>query len=119
MPTTETKEDPRLVELAAVNRRLKTVLSFLKTKHTSQSLDGVVDSAKVGLGDHTPAFVRVENTLLSGTRHMESLMRMAEALEIKAEIGEADHALDECTRLLERKVALLQELGNGASALVW
>jgi len=118
MPSTDSREDPRLVELAAVNCRLKTVLSFLKTRHTPESLNGVIESAKIGLGDHTPAFVRVENTFLSGTRHMDSLIRMAEALEIKAEIGQADHALEECTTLLERKVALLREL-NGISALVW
>jgi hypothetical protein len=117
MPTTETKEDPRLAELAAVNCRLKTVLAFLKTKHTSDSLNGLIESAQIGLGDHTPAFVRVENTFLSGTRHMDSLIRMAEALEVKAEIGQADHALEECTRLLERKVALLHELSDTSAGL--
>ena len=112
MPSTETKQDPRLVELAAVNSRLKTVLAFLKTKHTSESLDGVIETARGGLGDHTPAFVQVENTAVTGTRHLRSLLELTEALEIKAEIGEADHALDECRKLLERKVALLTELGS-------
>jgi len=112
MPSTETKQDPRLVELAAVNSRLKTVLAFLKTKHTSESLDGVIETAQSGLGDHSPAFVQVENTAVTGTRHLRSLLQLTEALEIKAEIGQADHALDECRTLLERKVALLTELGS-------
>jgi len=117
MPSSETKEDPRLVELAAVNCRLKTVLSFLKTRHTSDSLDAMLETASAGVGDMSPVFVRVEgSTLVPGTRHMESLLRMTEAMEIKAEIGQADHAMDECTRLLERKVELLRELGGAKRA---
>ena len=110
MPSTETKEDKRLIELAAINSRLKSVLSFLKTKHTTESIDAEIESASRGLGDHTPAFVFVDNVSIHGTRHIESLLRMTEAMEIKAEIGHADHAVDECTRLLERKVQLLKEL---------
>ncbi len=110
MPSTDAKQDPRLVELAAVNSRLKTVLSFLKTKHTAESLDNVIQTSRNGLGDHSPAFVHVENTAVTGTRHLKSLLELTEALEIKAEIGEADHALDECRKLLEKKVALLTEL---------
>jgi len=114
MPSTDTKQDPRLVELAAVNSRLKTVLSFLKTKHTAESLDNVIQTSRNGLGDHSPAFVHVENTAVTGTRHLKSLLELTEALEIKAEIGEADHALDECRKLLEKKVALLTELTAAA-----
>ena len=114
MPSMDTKQDPRLVELAAVNSRLKTVLSFLKTKHTAESLDNVIETSRNGLGDHSPAFVHVENTAVTGTRHLKSLLELTEALEIKAEIGEADHALDECRKLLERKVALLTELTAAA-----
>jgi len=112
MPSMETKQDPRLVELAAVNSRLKTVLSFLKTKHTAESLDGVIETARNGLGDHSPAFVQVENTAVTGTRHLGSLIKLTEALEIKAEIGDADHVLEECRKLLEKKAALLTELGS-------
>ena len=104
------KEDPRLIELAAVNSRLKTVLSFLKTKHTSASLDTAIESAQPFVGDYTPAFVHVENTIIRGSNHMNALLQMAEVLEIKAELGEADNALDECNTLLERKVKLLREL---------
>ena len=111
--STEVKQDPRLVELAAVNCRLKTVLAFLKTKHTTQSLDGVIEASRSGIGDHSPAFVHVDgSTVVEGTRHLGSLLKLTEALEIKAEIGEADHAFDECVSLLERKVALLTELGS-------
>ena len=110
MPSPETKDDPRVVELTAVNRRLKTVLAFLKTKHTAASLNETEERARSGLGDHSASFVPMENAIVRGTRHMGSLLQLAETLEIKAEIGHADHALDECTALLERKVALLREI---------
>ena len=110
MPSSEVKEDPRLVELAAVNRRLNSVLAFLKTKHTSESLDAAVESAEAGLGDHSAMFVPMDNAIVHGTRHMGSLLQLAEALEIKAEIGQADHAFEECTSLLGRKVELLREI---------
>ena len=110
MPSPETKEDPRLVELTAVNRRLKTVLGFLKTKHTAETLDCAIERAESGVGDKSAAFVPMESTMVRGTRHMNSLMQLAEMLEIKAEIGQADHAMDECTALLERKVILLKEI---------
>ena len=114
MPSSETKEDPRLVELAAVNTRLKAVLAFLKTRHTSDSLDAMLETAATGVGDMTPSFVKIDgSTLVPGTRHMESLLRMTEAMEIQAEIGRADHAIEECTLLLERKVELLRELSGG------
>lgn len=110
MPSPETKEDQRLVELAAVNNRLKSVLSFLKSKHTAETLDGAIEQAQLGIGDHTAAFVPVEGAMIRGTRHLGSLIQLTEALEIKAEIGQADHAMDECTALLERKVKLLKQI---------
>jgi hypothetical protein len=110
MPSPETKEDQRLVELAAVNCRLKTVLAFLKGKHTAESLDGAIERAQSGIGDHTAAFVPLDNAHIMGTRHLGSLIHLAEALEIKAEIGQAEHAMDECTALLERKVKLLRQI---------
>ena len=110
MPSSETKEDPRLVELPAVKCRLKTVLTFLKGKHTAESLETRIDEAKSGLGDHTSAFVQMESAMIRGTRHLGSLIQLAEALEIKAEIGQADHVLDECTALLESKVKLLKQI---------
>ena len=110
MPSSETKEDPRLVELTAVNRRLKTVLAFMKTKHTSETLNTAVERAEQGLGDHSAVFVPMENAIIQGTRHMGSLLQISEILEIKAEIGHVDHVFDECTALLERKVGLLREI---------
>ena len=110
MPSPETKEDPRLVELTAVNRRLKSLLAFLKTKHTEDSLNTIAKRAEAGVGDHTAMFVPMEGAMVHGTRHMGSLLQLAEVLEIKAEMGHADNAFDECTALLERKVALLKEI---------
>ena len=110
MPSTETKEDPRIVELKEVNSRLKIVLSFLKSKHTAESLDNAIAEANQGLGDHTAAFMPVENTVIRGTRHLNSLMCLSEVLEIKAEIGHADRVFDECRVLLERKVDLLKDI---------
>ena len=102
MPSSETKEDPRVTELSAVNQRLKTVLAFLKTRHTSDSLDAMLETAEAGVGDMTPAFVRVDGaTAVQGTRHMESLLRMTEVMEI---------------RLLERKVELLRSLSAKPAA---
>jgi hypothetical protein len=54
--------------------------------------------------------VSMDGAMVQGTRHMGSLLQLAEVLEIKAEMGHADHAFDECTALLERKVALLKEI---------
>ena len=110
MPSSEVKEDPRLVELTAVNRRLQTVLAFLKTKHTSESLNAAVERAEADLGDHLAMFVPMDSAIVQGTRHLGALLQLTEALEIKAEMGQTDHALDECTRLLERKVELLRQI---------
>jgi hypothetical protein len=103
-------QDPRVVELTAINRRLKTVMAFLKTRHTADSIETSIDQAKMGIGDHTDAFVPMENTLVKGTRHMGALLQLAEILELKGEIGCADSAFAECTALLERKVELLKEI---------
>ena len=110
MPSPETKEDPRLVELTAVNGRLKIVLGFLKTKHTTATLDYAIERAESGIGDKSAAFVPMDSTMIKGTRHMDSLIQLAEMLEIKAEIGQVDHAMDECTALLEKKILLLRDI---------
>jgi hypothetical protein len=104
------QQDPRVVELTAINRRLKTVMTFLKTKHTPESIDRLIGQAETGLGDHTAAFVPVENTIVQGTRHMGALLQLADILELKGEIGCADKAFSECTALLERKVELLKSI---------
>jgi len=76
----------------------------------------MIETAVAGLGDMTPSFVKMDNATVCGTRHLESLLRMTEAMEIKAEIGQVDHVLEECTRLLERKVELLKSLGINPAA---
>ena len=106
----EAKDDSMLAELAAVNTRLKTVMAFLKTRHTSDSLDSEIQNVQSRLGDYTPAFVPVDSAMVRGTRHMGSLLQLIELMEIKAGVSHADHALEECTALLERKVALLKAL---------
>ena len=102
-------EDPRVAELREVNARIKTVISFLKAKHTPRSIESSIASAEMFLDDHTPAFVTHESATFEGTRHVGSLLQLCDALEVKAEMGRMD-TLTECTRLLERKVALLREL---------
>jgi hypothetical protein len=112
MPTggkTQATEDPRVAELREVNARIKTVIGFLKAKHTPRSVESSIAAAEVFLDDHTPAFVTHESATFEGTRHVGSLLQLCDALEVKAEMGRMD-TLTECTRLLERKVALLREL---------
>ena len=103
-------EDSRLVELAAVNCRLKTVTSFLKSKHTSDTLNQAIANAQNGLRDSTPMFVHMESVAVEGTRRLHSLMQLAELLETKATIGNPDRAMDECATLLERKIRLIRQI---------
>lgn len=105
------EEDPRIAELREINARLKVVLRYLKAKHTPRSIESSIAAAEGGLNDHTPAFITVESTMIEGTRHLGSLLRLCDALDIKAEMGGAGAgALDECTALLERKLRLLREV---------
>jgi hypothetical protein len=104
-------EDPRVTELKEVNCRLKTVTSYLKSKHTPRSIESRISDAEGGLNDHTPTFVSLENTMIEGTRHIGSLFQLCDALEVKAEMGgSGSGALKECGRLLERKVRLLKDI---------
>ena len=109
--------DTRIKELTAVNCRLKTLYSFLKTKHTSDSLNRATELAQQGIGNHTPTFVPVDGVTVQATRHFGSLMQLAEILEMRNAVGNPDAIVEECTALLERKVELLSDLGiHGASA---
>ena len=110
MTVSGAEEDPRVVELAAINRRLNTLTAFLKTKHTPDSIDRSIRQAEQGLGDHTPAFIPMDTAMVQGTRHMSALLQLSEVLQLKGEVGRVDNAFDECTALLERKVALLKEV---------
>jgi hypothetical protein len=62
----DTGEDKRLVELTAINRRLKTVTAFLKTKHTRHSIDEEIEKAQEGLNDHTAMFVHLDGSIIQG-----------------------------------------------------
>jgi hypothetical protein len=104
------EEDPRAAELSAINSRLKTLTTFLKTKHTSDSMDRSIHRAEQDLGDHTAAFVSMDSAIVQGTRHMSALLQLSEILELKGGVGCIDSAFDECETLLERKVALLKEI---------
>ena len=104
-------EDPRVTELKEINCRLKTVISYLKSKHTPRSIESRISDAEGGLNDHTSAFVPIENTMIEGTRHIGSLFQLCDALEVKAEMGGSGAgALKECSSLLERKVKLLKDI---------
>lgn len=86
-------------------------MSFIKTKHTAESLERAAEQARQGLGDKTPAFVPVEGVTVQANRHMGSLLRMVELLEIRNSVRSPDAAVEECTTLLERKLELLDSLG--------
>lgn len=103
------EEDPRIAELREVNARIKTVVSFLKAKHTPRSVDNAISNVQPFIGDHTPAFVLHDSCNFEGTRHVGALLTMCDALEVKASMGKTD-SLTECTALLERKVQLLREV---------
>jgi hypothetical protein len=60
------EQDARMVELAAVNRRLNTVTAYLKTKQTRESMDGDMKRARVGLNDHTAMFVHLDGVIIQG-----------------------------------------------------
>ena len=104
------EEDPRIAELREINARLKTVISHLKNKHTPRTVETSIQSAEVFLHDHTPAFIYLDGgASFEGTRHVGSLMKLCDALEVKIDMTGAD-SLAECTALLERKVALLRSV---------
>jgi hypothetical protein len=92
-------------ELTAVDSRLKVVISLLKEKHTMQSLNAEISLAESRLNDHSPFFVCVDNGVFEGTRHVDALLRKSKAMEIKSSMS--SDLLGECTRLLERKIQLL------------
>ena len=100
-----------MTELTAVNCRLKTLYAFLKTKHTSDSLNHATELAQYGIGNPAPAIVPVDGVTVKAPRHFGSLMQLAEILEIRNSISEPDAVVEECTALLERKIELLDGLG--------
>ena len=102
-------EDPRKTELNEINSRLKTVVAYLKAKHTPHSVETSIEDAETYINDHTPAFITLDSSTFEGTRHVSSLFRLCDALEVKASMG-GSVAMDECAALLARKVSLLKEV---------
>lgn len=105
-------EDSRLVELTAINRRLNTVMAFLKSKHTPDTLARQIEQASKGLDDHTAAFVPIDGVVVQATRHLGALLLLSDALEVRRDIGDPGRAADECVTLLQRKIELLQSLST-------
>ncbi len=107
---TEVK-DPREVELSEINARLTSVMHLLKNGHTVQALDEDIAQAQEGLGDHdTDVFIFHDSSSFRGTRHLQSLLQLERALETKVLFAGKKDMQRECTKLLERKVALVREL---------
>jgi len=110
-----TTTDPRVAELAAVNSRIATIVKLLKARHTPASVIQNIKNAEESLGDHTPEFITIDSMpAFSGTKHMHSLFKLSQALELRAEMGKRDIS-KECVKLLERKVALLQSISDSSN----
>jgi hypothetical protein len=93
-------------ELRECNARLDVVVALLTERHTMRSLNDEIANADVNLNDHTPFFVCVDGGgVFEGTRHISALLRKTKAMETKAKMS--TDLLNECRRLLERKVDLL------------
>ncbi len=110
MPTTATV-DPREEELRSIESRLTTLLSLLENKHTPESVKQAMENAETLLEDHSPMYVRSGGALFEGTRHIQGLIHMQDALKLRIDMG-TRHPLKETKRLLERKIALMRELHN-------
>jgi hypothetical protein len=106
----ETEKDPREVELSEINARLKSVITLLKGGHTVPALDEDISRAEEGLGDESDVFIFHDSSSFRGSRHLQSLLQLERALETKVLFQGRKNMQKECTRLLERKVALLREL---------
>ena len=104
--------DPRVAELAAVSGRIATLVKLLKARHTPESVIERIKQAEESLGDHTPEFISIDSVpAFSGTKHMHSLFKLSQALEIRADMGRRDIS-KECVKLLERKVELLRSIND-------
>lgn len=107
----EKEKDPREVELFEINTRLKTVLQLLKNGHTVQALDAEIECANEGIGDTaTDVYIFHDAVAFTGSRHLQSLLKLERALETKVMFSGKTDLRKECTRLLERKIALMREL---------
>jgi hypothetical protein len=106
----ETEKDPREVELSEINTRLKTVITLLKKGYTVAVLDEEIAKAEEGLGDNTDVFIFHDAASFQGSRHLQSLLQLERALDTKVLFEGKKNMQRECTKLLERKIALLREL---------
>jgi hypothetical protein len=104
------EKDPREVELAEINRRLQSVMHLLKNNHTVHALDEEIRRAHEGLGDDTDVFIYHEAANFQGSRHLQSLLRLENALDTKVLFNGRKDVQTECVRLLERKIELVREL---------
>ena len=104
-------EDPRIIELRNINSRFQTVVAYLKARHTPRSIEASIAEAEACLYDHTPSFITSDGVSFEGTRHVGSLMKLCDALDVKVKMGGSGKGvLKECAALLERKVVLLREV---------
>jgi hypothetical protein len=103
--------DPREEELRKIEARLAKLFPLLENKHTPESVQQAMENAESLLEDHTPMFVRNGGGTFEGTRHVQGLIHLQDALQLRIDMG-TRHPLAETRRLLERKIALLRELHN-------
>jgi hypothetical protein len=106
----ETEKDPREVELAEINTRLKSVIALLKNGYTVSTLDEDIARAEEGLGDNTGVFIFHDAASFQGSRHLQSLLQLERALDTKVLFEGKKNMQRDCTKLLERKISLLREL---------
>jgi hypothetical protein len=86
-------------------------VEYLKSKHTPRAIEESISNAARFLNDYTPMFITTEGSSFEGTRHLGSLMKICDALEVKVGMGgSGKDALSECTSLLERKMQLMKEV---------
>ena len=111
MPGTQPTEDPREKELREVTARIKELHDLLKNKHTPQTVQAAIAEAESRLGDQTEVYVHSDSKSFAATTHIQSLINLSEALELRIRMGRR-HPLKEFERLLERRVALIRELHN-------
>jgi hypothetical protein len=106
----EKEKDPREVELSEINSRLKSVMHLLKNGHTLQAVEEEISRAQDGIGDESDVFIFHDSSSFQGTRHLQSLLRLERALDTKLLFAGRKNMQKECSRLLERKVALIRDL---------
>ena len=103
--------DPREAELLEINRRLVSVKHLLANNITMEALDHSITCANVGLGDETDVFIFENNaSSFKGSRHLQSLLKLENALDTKVLFNGEKDLQNECARLLERKIELLRGL---------